>query len=398
MGIMDRFIGSPRDRFARQVLAAARGAGVAQAWYDRTQFAVGYRHEQGTGEPDGWLYLGNVFRECQGATRAQRAGRIAGLVTRAVHHAALPKTWAAARPHLRPVLRSGTFALGAPRRGRAPLRRPALPYLDEMVVLDRDTSMAYVSEGLAATWGVPADEVFAAARDNLAARATLPQPSGPPPTTLRFADDGNGYFVSHLLLDGWLGDLAPLVGGRPVAFVPDHNTLVVTADEPAALGRLFQTAEQEYRDAVRQVSPHAYTLDAYGRVVPYRAPDGHPLAAAVRRAEAVLACAEYQAQGQWLDRAHEADVVVATLSIASRPDGTVFTFATWGEHEDTLLPRADHVAFAPDGTAPFLVAWSALAREVDLVPVAGLRPDRYRLPSWPPAPVMERLRAVATPP
>ena len=84
--------------------------------------------------------------------------------------------------------------------------------------------------------------------------------------------------------------------------------------------------------------------------------------------------------------------------MASRPDGTVFTFATWGEHEDTLLPRADHVAFAPDGTAPFLVAWSALAREVDLVPVAGLRPDRYRLPSWPPAPVMERLRAVATPP
>ena len=35
--------------------------------------------------------------------------------------------------------------------------------------------------------------------------------------------------------------------------------------------------------------------------------------------EAVLACAEYQAQGQWLDRAHEADVVVATLSMASRP-------------------------------------------------------------------------------
>jgi hypothetical protein len=398
---MDRLIGSPRDRFAREVLAAVRGAGIAQAWYDRGQFAVGYRRERGTGEPDGWLYLGNIFRECQGATRTQRAGSIAGLVTGAVHHAAPPGTWGQARAHLRPVLRSGSFTLGVPHPGRAPLRRPALPYLDELVVLDRETSMEYVSDGLAETWAVPPDEVFVAARQNLAARATLPQPAGPPPTVLRFADDGNGYFVSHLLLDGWLGDLAPQVGGRPVAFAPDHNTLLVTADEPGALGRLFDPVEQEYRSAVRPVSPQAYTLDAYGRLVPYRAPDGHPLTAAVRRAEAVLACAEYQAQREWLEHEHEQDgrdIFVARLSMASRPDGTVFTFATWGEHVDTLLPRADQVAFASDGTPTFFVAWSALAREVDLVPVAGLRPDRYRLTDWPPAPVVHRLRAAAAGP
>src|SRR6266545_1666205 len=350
MGMLDRFAGSPRDRFARRVLATVRSA---------------------------------------------------GLVESVVHSPGPPQTWQEARADLRPVLRSGTFALNVPEPAKAPLRRPALPYLDELVVLDRPTSMAYVSHDMAATWGVPATEVFATARNNLAAGASLPEPSGEQNAVLRFVDDGSGYFVSRLLLDGWLGALATHVRGRPVAFVPDHNTLMVASVEPGLLGELFRLAEKEYEEAARQLSPQAYTLDPYGRVEPYQAPEGHPLAAAVGRADALLACAEYAAQGEWLTELYERtgrDVFVATLSRAGRPDGTAFTFATWGEDVDTLLPRADHVAFASDRFPPFFVSWDVLTREVDLTPVEGLRPERYRLTGWPPEPVVERLRSRAAMP
>jgi hypothetical protein len=398
MGIMDRLAGTPRDRFARQVLATARSAGIAQAWYDREQFAVGYRRVAGTGDPDGWIYLGNVFHECQGAGRAERARRIAQLVENVVHHQAMPDTWAAARADLRPVLRAGTFARSGPAGG--PLRRPALPYLDELVVIDRPTTMGYVSRETAASWGVPDSEIYATARANLGALATLPDPpadgaAGGAGAVLRFVDSGDGYFVSRLLLDGWLGGLTAHVGGRPVAFVPDHNTLIVTRDDPDLLGKLYELAGNEYEQAARQLSPVGYALDPYGRLAPYQAPDGHPLAAVVGRAQALLSTSEYAAQAQALRAEYEADgrdVFVATLSRAKRPDGTAFTFATWAEGVDTLLPRADHVGIAADDHPPFFVAWDTLAREVDLEPVDGVRPERYRLTTWPPAGVVQRLR------
>ncbi|OLB73429.1 MAG: hypothetical protein AUI14_26200 [Actinobacteria bacterium 13_2_20CM_2_71_6] len=412
MGMVDRFIGSPRDRFARQVLATVRGAGMAEAWYDRDQFVIGYRRAPGSSD-DGWIYLGNVFHECQGLGRAERTDRIVRLVSSVVNSPVVPESWEQARPHLRPVLRAATFAQSAASGGRQPLRRPAWPYLQELAVLDYPTSMAYVTVDQTRTWGVPETVVFDAARANLAALAgdsatAAGGDDGPAggddgpagPAVLRFVDTGDAYFASRLLLDGWLGSLAPRVGGRPVAFVPDHNTLVVVADEPDALSAVFKLVEEEYGDAARQVSPQAYTVDGYGAVVPYAAPDGHPLAAAVGRAGALLAATEYQAQADWLTKEYERDgrdIFVGKLILAGRDDGSVFTVASWAEGVDTLLPRADYVAFGSDQRPSFFVPWDVVEREVDLVPAEGLYPVRYRLTAWPPAPVVDRLNARAVP-
>src|SRR5262249_16816604 len=147
------------------------------------------------------------------------------------------------------------------------------------------------------TWGVDAERVFAKARANLAEIAALPDSPAPDgPVLMRFVESGDAYFVSRLLVYGWLASLASRVGGRPVAFVPDQNTLVVTDDRPDALGPVFELAEKEYGEAVRGISPQAYTVDDAGEVVPYDAPRGHPLAAQVHRAEAILAANEYANQ------------------------------------------------------------------------------------------------------
>jgi hypothetical protein len=65
-----------REQFAQEVLTAVRGTGVTEAWYDREQFAIAIRQRPADTEPTGWLYLSNVFKECDGVSPDERAFRI----------------------------------------------------------------------------------------------------------------------------------------------------------------------------------------------------------------------------------------------------------------------------------------------------------------------------------
>jgi hypothetical protein len=49
-----------------------------------------------------------------------------------------------------------------------------------------------------------------------------------PTEVVRFVDDGDAYWSSHLLLRHWLERLAPQVDGPPLAFVPERGTLLNT--------------------------------------------------------------------------------------------------------------------------------------------------------------------------
>jgi hypothetical protein len=390
-----------RDEFAQRVLAAVREAGATEAWYDREEFAIGYRQEPGT-DPPGWINMGAIYHNWQGLEPAEFDGQIRGFVDATLNGRPVPETWEEARADLRPVLRASTYGLDGTHADWGPLRRPALPYLSEMVVLDLPAVMSYVTDDMAAKWGVRPAEVFKAARANLTALAAGPPPGGDGKvgTVLRFVEDGDSYMVSRILLDGWLARLAPAVGGRPVAFVPDHSSLIVAADDPGVLTALFKLAADEYREAARSLSPAAYTCAPDGRVVPYRVLDDHPLAATVHRAEVMLAAIEYSQQGSWLeDEPDEQESYVAGLLVGTRPDGSVFTVASWGEGVDTLLPEAQYVGFSgEDGAPPFLVPWKTVVREANLLPVVGLDPPRYRVTGWPAPAVLDRLRARAETP
>jgi hypothetical protein len=401
MGFLDRFVGSPQDRFAREVVAELRRNGVPEVTYDPDEFAIHIRKAPDDGEA-GDIYLHNVFHESAGLSRSERRERIRRLIAAVVRSPEPPQTWDGIRSRLRPVLRSAHFGLGAvPDLDPAKdlLSRKALPHLDEYVVIDMPTSMAYVTGQRLEQWGVSTDEVFAAARANLAAHSATPddEPSDGP-AILRFVDSGDGYFTSRLLVDGWLAGLAGRVGGRPVAFAPDRDTLIVVADEPELLPKLFELVEGEYLEAVRGLSPQAYTVAGDGTVGPYPAPDGHPLAALVRRADTHLVANEYAAQGEWLERTLDGDVFVAGQKVFGRPDGSLFTVASWAEGVETLLPRADYVAFTGQDMEPFFVAWDGVLTETDLVPEPGLRLPRYRVRGWPQAATVERLRTRATTP
>jgi len=256
-----------------------------------------------------------------------------------------------------------------------------------------------VMESNATAWGVQPAEIFAAARENLAeaaASAVQRRPSGGP-AVLHFIDTGDAYFSSMLLIDGFLASFAAGLGGRPVAFVPDKDSLTVMTDDPGAVATFLGLFETEFNEATRSLSPMAYTVDTRGAVVPYVAEEPGELANRLHRAEVMLASAEYGAQKEALDAHNQrdgVDIFVASVLAAGRPDGSVFSIAVWAEDCDTLLPEADFVGFRSDDES-LTVPWAVVAREVGLTPMAGLAPARYRVTHWPPAPIMARLRADA---
>jgi hypothetical protein len=410
MGLLDGILGSPRERFARRVLTAMRDAGVAQARYLPEQFAIEVRRDSKASSPS-IAYLGNLYRECERSGRGERRERIAAFLAAVVFNPGAPQTWEEVAPLLRPLLRTVTFGLGVPGSAPRPLRRPALPYVAEFVVVDQPTSIMYVTPKQVQDWGVTENGVFDRARRNMAelARRTEDAVDGSGPRTLvRMVESGDAYWASHLFVEGWLARQRARLGGRPVLFVPDATGVLLVGEEDSrddGLAKLFELVEQEYREAARPISPMAYTVDDDGAVVPYSVPADHPMHRAAHRAEVLLASAEYAAQAEHLEQPEQpeqsAGPFVASCSAVQRPDGAVFSVATWAEGVDTLLPRADYVAFPPalprNGES-FMVAWDDVAREVDLEPVADLEPVRFRLRQWPHPGVVERLRKVAVSP
>jgi len=342
------------------VLRALRGGGF-ELVYDEDEFTVSFG--------DTVLYLGNLYEECA-ADPHHLNDRVARFVRGLTDRRAAPPSWSAARQAVLPVLRSSLMAAPASDGSPRPLSHPAVPFLAELVVVDEPDTMMYVTDHQLGEWSVSADEVFATARANLAARAAAPGSTGvEAPALIRIIDE---YAPSFLLLDGWLEGMSAAVGGSPVAFAADRESLLVTAD--GALDRLFELVETDYTSAPRAISPVAYVSDSRGRTVPYDAPPGHPLHGPARRASRILAATEYNVQA-----GRVADALPCHL--VTRPDGSTFTVTPWERGSPALLPVVDFVAFVASGEAPLFVPWADVAPH--LAVADEVTPTRFTAPDWP---------------
>jgi hypothetical protein len=344
VGLMRRVA---RARLAGQVIRRLRRAGATDVRYHSGTFSVSYT----LGDPS-VLELGALL--AAKPRKAEKDRFVAGIL----RTPGLPATWPEVSPLLRPVLRGTT----PPGLG-TPISRPALPFLAEFVVVDQPETMTYVDADQLIGWGVEPAEVFAAARGNLS--GAVLHGVATEPVVVQFIDDGDAYWTSHLLLDGWLTRLSGQVGGTPVAFAPERGTLLVTADGSRHLPGLFAQAEKVYESSPRAITPMAYVSDDRGRPVPYEAPPGHPLHECVQRARAILAVREYGRQARLLERA-------AGLLLV----GDARTRAIWPRDEPALLPAADEILIGATVTG-----WEQVLPHLTREP--GLDPPRWRGNSWP---------------
>lgn len=359
-----------RARLAGQVIRRLRSVGVSDVAYDARTFSVRFLPVGHVGPAV--LQLDNLAAELSGGRRERRL-QVSRFVDGFVGIPVPPAEWEQVCPRLRPVLRGTTPAGGGAAMDAMLLRRPALPYLAEFVVIDQPDTMTFVAEDQLDGWGVTADDVFAAARNHLS--VTVHQPAASAPVVLRFLDDGDAYWTSHLLIDGWLAGLADQVGGVPVAFAPERGTLLVAADGSDELPALFDLAEEAFVGSPRAISPMAYVGGPDRRTVAYPAPPGHRLHTRVRRAESLLAVHEYAHQARTLvDRsAHP-----APLRLVGSPGDGWRTRAVWSSDCAVLLPAADEVQIGTTVVLP----WAELAPRLTVVP--GLDPPRWLGAAWPP--------------
>jgi hypothetical protein len=393
MGLLDLLAGSPRRRFARLAVSVARRApGVRSARHDAEEFAIAIVRAD-DGSPT-WLNLSNVFAEVGDGSRAEQRERLGRLIR--IMTAPRPDDgWDVVRPRLRPVPRPQTYGRVGPPGMQPPLARTAQPYLNELVVVDRPEAMEYVTPEQLTRWNVTADEVFAAARANLAeiARRTLDRPWAGDRTMITMLDDGDGYFTSLPLAPHWLAEVEQRMGGPVLAFLPDNNTLLL-CPLPDDADPVYDLVEKHFAEAARSLSPVGYRTAGNGRVIAYEVPPGHPHENATRRAEAVLAATEYGTQTEWLAREYQRagiDVHIGRLLAVVPPDGPAETLAVWADGITTLLPKADLIAFARGDEVAFRVPWRVVAEHVELRPEPLLAPARYQVGGWPAAEVMSRL-------
>jgi hypothetical protein len=176
----------------------------------------------------------------------------------------------------------------------------------------------------------------------------------------------------------------------------------VTSVASPGLTSIYGMVEQQYREATRSISPVGYTTDERGAVVPFVAAPGSPLDAVAHRAEVILAAGEYAGQKAALDARHARDgidIFVASVLVIER-DSSLTSLAVWVQDVDSLLPRADLVAFQPaddDDATRLTVPFDRVASEAVLVAEPDHDPPRYRVTAWPDEAVMARLRTWAVP-
>ncbi|MFI1916063.1 hypothetical protein [Nocardia sp. NPDC020380] len=404
MGFLGGVFGSNRRQFGEQALAMVReNEVVARAEFDAGEFEIHYWTHSGE---IGRINLNTVFKRTRRASPEEADRMLATFVAIGPQREGEePDGWAAAAPRLRPLIRQAGLLgqrIEGLRVGDHTLWRPVLPCLMESVVVDWPTSMQTVTPHNLTEWGVDADTVFATARANLAGLA-LDTVAGYDPAVkggMLYLPDtsGDSYAGALPLVDGWLAGIGAKAGARPIVFVAQNVGVLVGAEfsEQHVL-RLVNTARQLFDDAVREVSPVPYTVDEDGELIPYRVPRGHQAWQEIRSAEATLISHVYGAQYEGLRADLEAGLTedfAAKVMHFRKQDGTESTAAAWTDTVPTLLPRVHNVSLTHVETGDtFFVPWEILAGVVDLEPVDGIYPARYRVENHPDEATMAALRA-----
>ena len=340
------------------------------------------------------FFLDNAFDETRELSPDDKLARIAFMLSSLDEPIEKP-AWDEARETFVPVLRGATYGIEiwAEQPNAMFVRRPFLPYVDELVGMDRRTSVEFVGRAALDWWNVTAEDLFAAstARAHLLADPAVElydKTHGP----LWNVATNDTYESSRLLVPGWLASFEGKVDGRPIAIVPERGTLMVGGDgRRTMIERLLDTAGREFGASNRRISPVLYTADAQGKVVPYALPAGDALARKLRLAQEQLALYEHDTQKQVLERLYEErglDVFVSSYQVFETDEGGMRSSTVWVKGVRTYMPRTERVILLTpgegEGAKPKSVVDVAFEEvEERLTRVDGLHPERFETVEFP---------------
>jgi hypothetical protein len=307
-----------------------------------------------------------------------------------------PDNWDDVRPLLRSIFRPATY--GSLLRPGEPVawRQTPTSLVHELVAVDMPEARAIVTVENTNQWGVTWNDLITAARENIARRHPV-TPWMPGTQGVYVDEDQSSYITSAITTPGWLGAFTSPHGHRPIAFIPNEDTLIIGYDDPDQGAKYFEMAEQMYCESERHVSPEAFTVHG-GLVVPFDKAGPHPLRDLALRARTCAAVRQYAEQAEFLKQLyHEelTDVFVAETMTFDAGHGQR-TGAAWGEGITIDLPEVDYICFV-NYTTRFFVPFAVVVDVVGIQPTPGYFPPRYRVSGWPEPKLMDILRFHALP-
>ncbi len=249
-----------------------------------------------------------------------------------------PDNWDDVRPLLRSIFRPATY--GSLLRPGEPVawRQTSTSLVHELVAVDMPEARAIVTVENTEQWGVSWNDVIAAGRENIARLHPL-SPWMPGTEGVYVDADQSNYITSAITTPGWLGAFTGTAGQRPIAFIPNEDTLIIGYDDPEEGAKYFEMAEKMYCESDRHVSPEAFTVHG-GLVVPFDKAGPHPLRDLALRARTCATVRQYGEQAAFLKQLYQEeliDVFVAETMNFDAGHGKR-TGAVWGEGITTDLP------------------------------------------------------------
>lgn len=374
---------SDRDRFAQIVISrAARRGWPHKIVYDRDEFVLN------VGGPKGMkFFLQNTYSEWLKAQAEGRSreGEVDQLISAMFEAVAEDETLEAALPHVLPVIRNRRElecycvdpALNMEFGQWDSAYQPLCQALAVGVAIDRPSSLMVLDSKQLRHWGVPFARLLDRAISNLREKS---------PTLFERQPDGfyvsqydDQYDCSRLLLPEIFG-LLPLKG-EPVAIAVARQGMVVAGSEDTnALLAMARFAEEQIEKATRPTSylPIVWSGGAWSVFDPAE-PELEPLRDL--RAKQMLWDNENQRE---VLQAHYAktgrELFVGKIQ-AHKFNGNVYTFATWAQSVETLLPRVDAVAVCRVDGRWVLRSWEDFWLVCgDLLVDEGCYPTRFRTP------------------
>jgi hypothetical protein len=361
--------------------------------------------------PDGQtgrLNFDTIWAECQHLDVEQRNVRLQFAV-KAARPAQRPSTFDEARLKLLPSLRSLSY-IGSSTDHQF-VYRPKGAFLVELIAIDEEFGISFVTRSDLAEWGVDEVTLFNAANLNFSEVEFGMDTQANTAKRQVFGPDG---FSSSLLLASSVCQQIESAHGPAVFVAPSREiAYAIFLGDAAAASQALLEVTDEYRHVPRQLSPVPYQL-LNGQLVEWDPPIGDLSRTAVDNAQRILSSVEYSAQREALQEQfveNDDDVFVAQVSLIDMersldqaanevsPRGRLASYTVWPRTvTNGLLPIADKIAFQGADDAPFFVDF-ALAREYVgdlLVEDPAFAPPRFRFHSFPSQTIIDQLQSVAT--
>ena len=374
-----------KDEFAKLMTDRIRQTGEkGKIVYEPEEFRL-----RGEGKTYAAMFLANAYQEYCAADVDSREYVVKHYVRNwFAASKEMPEEFEDVKPDLLPVVRSRAhFELNSLEFESGSTLNWPYEVLGEHfgigIVYDLPESMRSIPQASLDAWGVTFYEALEAAMENLLsldAKFVGPQ-SG---KGVYLSATCDNYDASRLLMKDAIRHFQ--VAGDHIAMIPNReNLIVVGLEDVQGLAGMAKLAAKAMKEP-RPISGIALRLDG-DEWTPWLPPLFHPCYKDFRELQLQSLGQDYASQKDMLDKLHAKngeEVFVANFSAIKRPDGKLFSYATWTETTNSLLPKTDVLVLGRIGQEPRMVAWEKVVEIVgDMMEAVDIYPPRFRVREFP---------------